>query len=119
MQLRPEQVPGYLQTHHGFLGPEWKEVQSFEDLEDEEDEYEYEETVSTFPFAVYSSRLLTAFHDRTTFQRSEMLIRVGRVRDPRSGRDGLSVPPNRSYLPAHRTFLPAFTQLGPCFRYAM
>lgn len=45
MQLRPEQVDGFLQTHHGVLGQGWKEVTSFDELEDEDDDYEYEETV--------------------------------------------------------------------------
>ena len=45
MQLRPEQVDGFLRTHQGVLGPGWKEVNSFDELEDEDEEYEYEETV--------------------------------------------------------------------------
>ena len=49
MQLRPEQVGGFLQTNHGVLGAEWREVNSFDELEDEDDEYEYEETVRPHP----------------------------------------------------------------------
>ena len=49
MQLRPEQVDGFLRTHQGVLGSGWKEVNSFDELEDEDEEYEYEETVRIIP----------------------------------------------------------------------
>lgn len=52
MQLRPEQVDGFLQTNHGVLGAGWREVNSFDDLEDEDEEYEYEETVRPTRFSL-------------------------------------------------------------------
>ena len=49
MQLRPDQAATYVQTHHGVLGAGWKEVDAFEDLVEDEDEYEDEEVVSSIP----------------------------------------------------------------------
>ena len=46
MQLRPDEVGSFLKTNHGFLGAGWREVGSFDELEDEDEDYEYEEIVS-------------------------------------------------------------------------
>lgn len=98
MQLRQEDAAGYLQTHHGVLGPGWKEVQSFEDIEDE-DEYEDEEVVN---------------HPALSLDRCHSLNLAGRVYHAGSGEwHGCEVPPNGSYIPAHRAFT-FISSLGCC-----